>query len=190
MILTIPLSFISNVAATGPATDTIIFVEVDKNLAAQAVKSGDIDYYIFGLTPGQVEILSGDSDYIIYGAPSSQWGIGVNPAPSDERFNPFTIREVRFGLNYLADRSYIANQIFQGAAEPMYTFLSPYDPDYVTIYDIIAENEFGYDLTTAASIIDPALTNAGCTKVEGKWTKDGELVTIKFLIRTKMNEEK
>lgn len=186
LIAAIPLSMVPPAAAaTGPATDTIIFKEVDKALAAQAVKSGDIDYYIFGLTPAQTEILAGDPNYALYTAPAGINDIGVNPAPSTETIlNPFSIKEVRFALNYLVDRAYIVNNIYQGFAAPMYAFLSPYDPDYVTIYDLIAKYEFGYDLTTAASIIDSAMTAANYTKQEGKWYKGGSPVTIKFVIRT------
>ena len=184
MIATLPMSLVPLAFAQGPATDTIIFKQVDKTLAAAAVKSGDLDYYIFGLNPSQVEIIAGDPEYILYRAPSGMNNIGINPAPSvPGNFNPFSIREVRFALNYIVDRDFIVNQIYQGSAAPMYTFMSSFDPDFVTIYEVIAKNEFGYDLTTAASIMDPAMTAAGCEKVEGKWYYQGTPVTVKFIIR-------
>jgi len=62
MIATLPMSLIPQVFATGPATDTIIFKQVDKTLAAAAVQSGDLDYYIFGLNPSQVELIAGDPE--------------------------------------------------------------------------------------------------------------------------------
>jgi peptide/nickel transport system substrate-binding protein len=157
---------------------------VDKTLAAAAVKAGELDYYIFGLNPSQVEVIAGDPEYILYRAPSGMNNIGLNPAPSiPGTFNPFSIREVRFAMNYIVDRDFIVNQLYQGSAAPMFTFMSSYDPDFVTIYEIVAKYEFGYDLTTAASIVDPAMTAAGCEKVEGKWHYQGTPVTIKFIIR-------
>ena len=184
MIATLPMSLIPHVFATGPATDTIIFKQVDKTLAAAAVKSGELDYYIFGLNPSQVELIAGDPEFTLYRAPSGMNNIGLNPAPSIPGvFNPFSIKEVRFAMNYIVDRDFIVNQIYQGSAAPMYTFMSSYDPDFVTIYEIVAKYEFGYDLTTAASIVDPAMTAAGCEKVEGKWYYQGSPVTIKFIIR-------
>ncbi len=181
----LPLSPIPTADAVGPATDTIIFQQISQQLAAQAIIAGEIDYYYFGLSPANTELLADDSDYTLYLAPSGLNGLGINPAPSTaDIFNPFSIRDVRFALNYLIDRDYIVNQIYGGFAAPMYTFLSSYDPDFVTIYDIVAKYEFSYDLTTAASLIDPAMTAAGCTKVEGKWNYNGEPVVISFVIRT------
>jgi peptide/nickel transport system substrate-binding protein len=184
MIATLPMSLIPQVFAQGPATDTIVFKQVDKTLAAAAVKAGELDYYIFGLNPSQVEVIAGDPEYTLYRAPSGMNDIGLNPAPSIPGvFNPFSIKEVRFAMNYIVDRDFIVNQLYQGSAAPMFTFMSSYDPDFVTIYEIVAKYEFGYDLTTAASIVDPALTAAGCEKVEGKWHYQGSPVTIKFIIR-------
>ncbi len=47
MIATLPMSLVPLAFAQGPATDTIIFKQVDKTLAAAAVKAGELDYYIW-----------------------------------------------------------------------------------------------------------------------------------------------
>ncbi|MEM2725173.1 MAG: ABC transporter substrate-binding protein, partial [Candidatus Nezhaarchaeales archaeon] len=171
-------------AESGPATDIIEFRRVPVDLAAQALKAGEIDYYIFGLRPAQAEALKGDPDVVVYYAPAAMVSIILNPAPAPKgSLNPFSIREVRFALNYLIDRDYVVNQIYKGFAAPMVTFLSQYDPDYVTIYDIIAKYDFKYDPVTAAAIIDKALTKAGASKVEGKWYYNGSPIVINFIIR-------
>jgi len=172
-------------AATGPASDAIIFKRVPVDLAAEALKAGDIDYYIYGLRPAQAEALVGVPDISIYYAPSGLVDIGINPAPAPTgELNPLAIKEVRFALNYLMDRDYVVNQIYKGFASPMVTFLSTYDPDFVTIYDIVAKYEFKYDPATAASLINSALTRAGASKQEGKWYYGGNPVTLNFIIRT------
>jgi len=168
-------------ADPGPAADRIIFQEVDVDLAGAAVKAGDVDCYIYGLTPPQAEAIQDDPAVTLYHAPSGLVDIGINPC--DTAFNPLSIREVRFALNYLMDRDYIVSQIYKGFAAPMVTFLSSFDPDFVTIYDIVAKYDFKYDPTTAGSIIDAAMTDAGATKVEGKWYYNNNPVTLKFIIR-------
>jgi len=169
---------------TGPATDTIIFKAIDTQLAAEALKKGLIDYYIYGLTPTEAEALEDYPNVTMIYAPVGLVDIGINPAPAPEgELNPLAIREVRFALNYLMDRDYIVTQIYKGFAAPMVCFLSSYDPDYVTIYDVIAKYDFKYDPTVAAAIINEAMTKAGATKVEGKWYYNGKPVTLKFIIR-------
>jgi len=170
---------------TLPVVDTVIFKSLDQALAAQAMIAGDIDMYIFMLAPNHVEQLVGDPDYALYHAPAGVDGLMINPAPStDTEFNPFSIKEVRFAINYLINREWIANQVYQGGAVPMYTHQSSYNPDFVTIYDIVAKYEFGYDLTKASALIDPALTAAGCTMQDGKWYYGDDPVTLRFIIRT------
>jgi peptide/nickel transport system substrate-binding protein len=183
--LAVPMPFVAAQEEAQPVVDTIIFKSLDQALAAAALKAGDIDFYIFNLAPNHIETIVDDPDVAIYHAPAGVDGIGVNPAPStDTEFNPFSIKDVRFAVNYLINRDWIVNQVYQGGAAPMYTHQSSYDPDYVTIYDIVAKYEFGYDLTSASALIDPALTAAGCTMQEGKWYYEGEPVTVKFVIRT------
>jgi peptide/nickel transport system substrate-binding protein len=183
--LAIPVVLVDAQEDQQPVVDTIIFKSLDQALAAPALKAGDIDFYIFQLAPDHLEPIVGDPDYAIYHAPSGVDGIGVNPAPStDTEFNPFEIRDVRFAVNYLINRDWMVNQVYLGAAAPMYTHQSSYDPDFVTIYDIVSKYEFGYDLTQATALIEPALTAAGCTMQEGKWYYGDDPVTIRFIIRT------
>lgn len=171
-------------AEQGPATDVMEFKRVPVDLAAQALKAGDIDYYIFGLRPAQAEALKGDPDIVLYYAPAGLVDIVLNPAPAKEGgLNPLSIREVRLALNYLVDRDYIVNQIYKGFAAPMVTFLSSYDPDFVTIYDIVAKYDFKYDPVTANNMITQALTKAGATKVGGKWYYGGKPIVLNFIIR-------
>jgi len=168
----------------GPRSDVIIFKRVPSDLAPEALKKGEIDYYLFHLRPVAAEALKGVKEVKLYYAPAGIVDIILNPAPAPEgELNPFSIREVRFAINYLIDRDYVVNEIYKGFAAPMYCFLSQYDPDYVTIYDIIAKYEFKYDPALADQIITKALTEAGAYKEGGKWYYNGKPIVLKFVIR-------
>ena len=175
---------VHEVSAKGPASDTIIFKEVPVESAGQAVQAGDIDYYIFTSTPTQAEALEEAQNITLYYAPSCLVDIGTNPAPAPEgKLNPLSIREVRFALNYLVDRDHIVNQVYKGFASPMVTFFSEYDPDFMTIQDIVGKYDFKYNPAKAEAMIDEAMTKAGATKVEGKWYYNDNPVILKFIIR-------
>ncbi|MBS7631520.1 hypothetical protein KEJ47_08145 [Candidatus Bathyarchaeota archaeon] len=184
--LSLPMSFMVEASPKpGPATDTLLFKSVPVDLASSALTTGQIDYYIYALKPSQAAALEGIEGVELYMAPAGLVDIVLNPAPAPAgKLNPFSIREVRFACNYLMDRDYVVNQIYKGFAAPMVAFLSSYDPDYITIYDIIAKYEFKYDLAKADEIMAPAMTKAGAKKVDGKWNYGGEPIVLKFIIRT------
>ncbi|MEM3872637.1 MAG: ABC transporter substrate-binding protein [Nitrososphaeria archaeon] len=169
---------------TGPASDAIIFKRVPLDVVPEALKAGDIDYYIFGLRPSQAIALRTIPGIDLYYAPAGLVDIILNPAPYDgDKLNPLSIKEVRFALNYILNRDYVVNEIYKGFASPMITFLSSYDPDFVTIYDIVAKYEFGYNPELANSLVTAALTKAGASKVGGKWTYKGQPISFNFIIR-------
>jgi len=190
LLLLIFVTFSANHAALGqgtkkgPASDKIIFTQVPLDVVPDALKSGKIDYYIYALRPAQAEALKGIQNVSLYYAPAGIVDIICNPAPRpDGLLNPLSIREVRFALNYIMNREYIVNEIYKGFASPMFTFLSSYDPDFKTIYDLIAKYNFKYDPMFADELITEALTKAGATKVAGKWQYGGKPITLKFVIR-------
>jgi len=181
-ITTIPLSFAQ--AKTGPASDTIVFKRVPLDVVPEALKAGDIDYYLYGLRPSQAAALKDVPGIDLYYVPGGLVDIILNPAPyAEDKLNPLSLKEVRLALNYIMNRDYVVNEIYKGYASPMVTFLSSYDPDYVTIYDIIAKYEFGYNPELANTLVTAALTKAGATKVGGKWTYKGQPITLNFVIR-------
>ena len=98
--------------------------------------------------------------------------------------NPLAFREVRFALNYLIDREYVATNIYGGYAAPMYTCYSFYDPMYSLIADIVAKYKFTYAPSLADELITKTLTAVGAVKKGGKWYYDGKEIRIKFVIRT------
>ncbi len=168
----------------GPAVDRIIVRSFDLDIAPAALEAGDMDYYLFAIRAEAAAELR-DKGFEIYSAPAGLVDIIVNPAPAPEgELNPFSIPEVRFALNYIVDRDFVVNEIYKGAAAPMITFLSSFDYDYVTIFDIIARYEFTYDIDYAKSLVEEAMKEAGAELVDGIWHYNGKPIVLKFIIRT------
>ena len=67
-------------------------------------------------------------------------------------------------MQYLIDRDFIANDIYQGRALPMLTNISPTDYDQLTIFPVVSEANIRYDAELAAQQITDAMTAAGATR--------------------------
>ena len=108
----------------------------------------------------------------------------MNPAPAPEgKLNPFAIPEVRQAMQYLVDRDFIAQDIYQGLAQPMITQVSPSDYDFLTVYDIDRGSGIRFDPEYARQQIADAMTAAGAELVDGTWSYQGEPIRLKFIAR-------
>jgi peptide/nickel transport system substrate-binding protein len=172
-------------ATTGPATDTIEYIRVERALAPDALRQGDMDVYIYSITAdAEIEIGDDDPDIAFYRGVSGMDDILLNPAPAPEgELNPFSIKEVRYAMNYIFDRDFIVNEIFQGTAAKMYDYLGPYHPEVPSIADIKLRHGFVYDFDLANSMVEDAMVLAGAEKRAGTWYYKDEPVIIKGLIR-------
>ncbi|WP_297090661.1 ABC transporter substrate-binding protein [Thermococcus sp.] len=109
-------------------------------------------------------------------------------------FNPFAVREVRFALNYLVDREYIAREIYKGGATPMFGCIGPSHPAnkyFGPVYNTLNLTDSG-NLSLAMRLFSEgmekaaqkvAVYNHSLERVNGTWYFDGEPVTVKFVIR-------
>ncbi|ASJ09142.1 hypothetical protein A3L11_07830 [Thermococcus siculi] len=109
-------------------------------------------------------------------------------------FNPFAVREVRFALNYLINRSYIAGEIYGGGAAPMFGCIRPSHPAdryFEPVYRALNLTAAG-NLSRAMELFNQgmekavqqvAVYNHTLEKINGTWYFDGEPVTVKFVIR-------
>ncbi|ABL88089.1 LPXTG-motif cell wall anchor domain protein [Pyrobaculum islandicum DSM 4184] len=169
----------------GPATDRIVGKSVPIAQAGAAAKAGDIDVYIFGMRAAQAAPLKGDPSVVLYTAAAGFNDIILNPAPSNPPCaNPFSSRAIRYAMQFVIDRDYVANEIFKGFAVPMYIWLSQYDPTYSIVADIISQLGIRYDLDYAKTIVESEMPKLGATKgPDGKWYCKGKLVTVIGLIR-------
>ncbi|USS39893.1 ABC transporter substrate-binding protein [Thermococcus aggregans] len=110
-------------------------------------------------------------------------------------FNPFAVRKVRFGLQYLISRAHIAQNIFQGSAGAMYTPWVSSETGYEYVQPVVE----AYDLSEqpdeafALKLIEEGMQEAAqelakmgykLEKIDGKWYFEGEPVKIIGLGRT------
>ena len=170
----------------GPATDVIEYIRVDRPLAADALRQGDMDVYIFDIpSEAEIEIGNDDPDIAFYRGVSGMVDLLLNPAPAPEgQLNPFSIKAVRYAMNFIFDRDFIVNEIYQGTAAQMYDYLGPFHPEVPSIADIKLRHGFVYDFDRANSMVEDAMVLAGAEKRAGKWYYKDEPVSIKALIRT------
>ncbi len=71
----------AQMAEKGPATNEIIWKAVPLSQVAEALKTGQIDVYLFGLRPSAAQQLANQPGITLYQAPSGLVDIGLNPAP-------------------------------------------------------------------------------------------------------------
>ena len=74
-------------------------------------------------------------------------------------------------MQYLVDRDFIANDIYQGRALPMLTNISPLDYDQLTVFPVTSVANIRYDAEFAKQQITTAMEAAGAQLGgDGKWT--------------------
>ena len=193
--------------AIGNTIDAYIFglrpaqvkaIQGKPGISLYTAPAGIVDF-IFNPAPVYTTTLKG-----IYTREEAAKKLGVNPidityikvnktagttyvelgAYSGKGINPFAFRQIRFAMNYLIDRKYVATNIYGGYAAPMYAPYSYYDPMYSIIADIVAKYRFSYAPALADQIVTKVLTAVGAVKKGGKWYYEGKPITIKFVIRT------
>jgi peptide/nickel transport system substrate-binding protein len=176
----------------GPFIDQVNFIHyLDENLALQELKSGKIDSYFFNLPPAAVSDVEGNPNINLYKSPGGSLNLFLNPAPpkspiSSGEFNPFSIRQVRFAMNYLIDRDFIVNEILKGYGVSKTDPYGVYSPEYLNIIDTVQSFGFRHSSELAEKMISEALMHAGAIKKDGngKWIYNGKPITIKILIRS------
>jgi peptide/nickel transport system substrate-binding protein len=185
LALVSPLQLNANAQVNkGPVVDEIQFIHyLDESVAAQEVKAGNIDAYYWRLPLELVPSLKNDPNVKVYESPGGSLSLLINPAPSGNELNPFSIKEVRYALNYLIDRELIVNEILKGFGTPMFSAFGQFDPDYLVLIDILESFGFKYNPQFADKMITSALEQAGAVKKDGKWLYQDKPITVKFFIR-------
>lgn len=164
--------------------DSIRFIQyLDENTALEEVRNGNLDLYYYRISADRLENTKSREGLNVYDSPSGSYSILVNPAET-EKFNPFSIKENRFALNYLVDRKLIVNELMAGYGAPMISNYGPFDPAYLAIIEQLESFNFRYNPTLGEEIITKNLLDKGATKINGKWELDGAPVEITFFIRS------
>ena len=180
------LAATQDAAVTGPAADTIIFSSFNVDQAPLNIQNNDMDLYLFGLkTAAARDLEAGGEGVRLITAPASIIDLIVNPAPAPEGdLNPFSIKAIRQAMQFLVDRDFIANDVYQGRAVPMYSHVSPLEYDELTVFEAVRGANYRYDPQYAQSVIEQEMTAAGATRDgDGPWSINGRPISLKFVIR-------
>jgi peptide/nickel transport system substrate-binding protein len=166
----------------GTNFDKVEFIQYsDDNTAVEEVKNGHLDIYYSAIPIDRLDDQSRQNLKIFQSAGTS-YSLLLNPAVSEE-FNPFSIQQVRFALNYLIDRDLIVDEILNGYGTPMISAYKPYDPDYLLILGELQSFNFKHNPALSEKIISDALEKAGAQKTGATWYYKSKPITITIFIR-------
>lgn len=175
----------------GPYVDQVTFIHrEDENLALEDIKSGNLDAYYFKIPLESAADAKNDPRLTVYDRTAGSAGLLMNPAPSKDGsvLNPFSLKQVRFAMNYLIDRQFVVNEIFKGYGSPLIDPFGIYSPEYLNIIDTVESFGFSYNPGLAEKMISDAMTAAGATKDaasgSNKWMFKGSPVTVRIMIRS------
>ncbi len=164
--------------------DSVKFIQyLDENTALEEVRNGNLDVYYYGISSDRLENHQAGDGLQIFDSTGGSYSILVNPAES-EKFNPFSIKDVRFALNYLVDRKLIVNELMGGYGAPIISYYSTSDPEYLTVIEQLETFNFKYNPALAQEIIDKALKEKGAVKVNDKWHMGESPIGITIFIRS------
>ena len=164
--------------------DSVKFIQyLDENTALEEVRNGNLDIYYYRISSDRLENQKLREGLKVFDSTGGSYSILVNPAESND-FNPFSIKDVRFALNYLIDRKLIVNELMGGYGAPMISYYSPSDPEYLTIIKQLETFNFRYNPILAEEIISNALQEKGATKSNGKWEINHKPIEITIFIRS------
>jgi len=167
----------------GTYFDAVKFIQYsDENTALQEIRNGHLDLY-YSAIPSDLIDDKVRNDLKIFQSTGKLFSLLINPAVSTNQFNPFSIQDVRFALNYLVDRELIVDEILNGNGEPMISAYKPYDPDYLLILNVLQSFNFRHNPPLAEQIISNALEKAGAQKMDGHWLFQSKPIEITIFIR-------
>lgn len=165
--------------------DRIVFVHyLDEQVAIREVQSGDVDVYFWRVPLALTDQLKNDPNVIVSEAPGGTLSLLLNPAPTLNSFNPFTLKGVRYAINYLINRDFVVNELLKGYGAVMTSVYGPFDPDYFVVAEQIEALGIRYNPELARKILADELRKVGAEFIEGQWFYQGRPVAIKFFIRS------
>jgi peptide/nickel transport system substrate-binding protein len=107
----------------------------------------------------------------------------LNPVPKSVsgKFNPFEYKEIRYAVNFIAERQWFKNVLLKGYAKETFSPINEYDADWVKVADIIEGKNLKDNITLAENIINKTLTNLNIKKINGYWYYNNETIKIKTI---------
>jgi len=179
-----PFMLHSSFAEKGTFVEQVKFIQyLDENTALEEVRNGNLDIYFFRVSSDRIESNEAREGIQIFESTGGSYSMLVNPSVSDN-FNPFSITELRFALNYLIDRNLIVNELIGGYGNTMISNYGIFSADYLSIIEELESFHFKYNPALADEIISYELEKAGAEKIDGYWYYDEEQIEITFFIRS------
>jgi peptide/nickel transport system substrate-binding protein len=177
---------------TGAWVDEVIFTEENSaEAAASQLNAGQLDLYAYTVAEAPVfETVKSSANLTSAQLVGSSNTIMFNPGEfSDGRLNPFSNRKIREAMHWLLDRDYVVQEIYKGLALPRFTALTTVFPDYARYADIMRQIEakYAYNPDKAQEVVTAEMQAMGAELVDGKWSFNGEPISLIFIIRTEDN---
>ena len=164
--------------------DTIRFIQyLNDSEALEDVRQGNIDMYYWPIPSEMLSDPASREGIMVHESIGTSYNILLNPAQSDDAFNPFAIRDIRFALNYMIDRDFIVDELMDGHGSTLVAWYGKYSSEYILIVDLLESYNFEYDSSLAQGMIRDAMINAGGVMTDGIWMVDDVPVEIRFFIR-------
>ena len=171
-------------AEKGTFLNEIKFVQyLDENTALEEVKRGNLDLYYYRIASDRLKDSSLRETIQVFESTGGYFSILMNPT-DDGDFNPFSIREIRYAINFLVDRNLIVNELLGGYGTPMISNFGIFSADYLGVVDVLESFEFRYNPNLANQIITEQLQDNGAKKISDTWYYDDEPIVVTLFIRS------
>ena len=159
-------------AEKGTFLDEVKFIQyLDENTALEQVRNGNLDMYYYRVSSDRLEDLDSREGLKVYESTGGYFSILVNPSDVGE-FNPFSIREIRYAINFLVDRDLIVNELLGGFGTTMFSNYGSFSAEYLRVLDVIETFQFIYNPSFADKVITDELTVRGAEKNDDLLTKN------------------
>jgi peptide/nickel transport system substrate-binding protein len=182
---------------TGAWVDEVVFTSIDAADSAVAQLQADkLDVYAYSVSDAALlETVKADPALAYSNSVGSYNEVTFNPAvfvdaegnPDPTKLNPFSNPKIREAFNWLIDRNYIVQEIFNGLAIPKFFPINASFPDYAKYVDVARELEafYAYNPDKAKEQITTELTAMGATVgADGKFLFNDAPLSVIFIIRT------
>jgi peptide/nickel transport system substrate-binding protein len=167
----------------GPVTNKLVFIPISEGKVVDSLMNNSIDMYLGALSQKEAEKLNENNDFELIFAPSQQFDVSFNLAPStDEILNPFSIKRIRNVMNNLVNREEMIDDVFNGYAIKKPTFIFEASPDYNVISDVVNRYDLSYNPEYAKNVILEEMTKHGAYLVNNTWHYNEKPVIVKYAI--------
>lgn len=150
-------------AGTAKIERIIFKIVTDDNAKALQLQSGELD--LAQITPKDAASFEGKTEFTVYAMDTADYrGILYN------FWNPYWQENADLipAINYAIDRQAILDTVLLGCGEIAYS------PLQKNIYNYPDVERYSYNPEKAEAV----LSAAGCEKVDGFWTRDGEIISF------------